>query len=1560
MTENPFATYIEINREAYGALIDELLAEAAQSDRRAASAPLVAARIFFIETGLAKGVPVEDLVRAMAGLDGPALEKEAERLPDKKGEGWRTVTQFTPEDRQSFAEMANQRPEHARWDALFGDENDLVLDFFGGGRSFADKIQEFIDAHNERAQRLVERELGGEDISEELKGMPQPQRQIARQMIRRDPGDLSNLQTCKPQIADGKAVWGGDDWTYRTRFGKYLQDIYAWELYEVFTHEANESKKKEQAVNDVSGHYETLREVANRKPLPADALLENGLLQIVVSRDAQKIAEASTGQRWVSCMARDGCNWRFVPLDIRAGSIAAYVVFKGDVAARYPLMRVLLKPYPVKDSEEDNSVVLVPGRVYGGSGVENSQTCDAFLQTLHGFVSLQNAGKSGEFKMDERLYEDGQVTTIYLQDSWTREAIGNALLDFQEGTAVEWMAELELAKLLHAQTSNPETREGQAKRIETYKSLIRRSFDAEDKNVGLPRIFYREMLKSFIGARPEPIAILDAVSEHSELRARSAGFRALSKGDVAAWNSVSPALSEEFRLKMVQACLLTVDFKKPDAALGALKIYAGETMPGLQDESFAGCLRRVRLHGVADPSHRRMAFYINCAMARSFPASMDLDTVAALVWYSAEWIKFPSGLSGDIANEALETVAEANPGLVRNLCGMLEGSLADKDTPNVREDVSYALAALVKAAPYTASRAMVAAFGKIALTDPPGNTREAAYKALTQIVTSRPDLASESLLDAAFDGSLMNERYPVTTKNANHLFRAVLTVHPEYATPGMVKGIGENLDEEEGVFVRSALISLTSIASVRSDLIEHIPLEKAFARTLEKTAVSGLSIKFVQNVLSYRPDLATMDTVRFYFEVQNSGDRDLANEAIAAFGSLIIARRDLAEQAFFFLREKAGNKDSDIASTALWDLKKILTNWPEFADKTIVRDMAEMGIRTDSEAILGKCDGMLRVALAGKSGLIDGDFIDDILTRAEKGADDDVRIRTFGVLGAILNASPEQITVKRLERLVQMGGSGAPIDIRRAAMEALKEAIGAKPSVADSKLVGAIADIAAENESRYVRWTAAYILDDLFLSDSKLITVDFVDRFLDIAVGAGADDGRKDSMDVVMSLLRNREDLANKSILERLVKIAGSGSEDMRPSALVLVDEIIEAHPDFVDPWIAERVALIAATDPRQAFTSEARNILKRIVQTQPDLVVPGLVDRLIANIVDQEPLVCSFEGIVHTHSGNKSPEHALLVIFSGSKGMANGDLLDRLAKRCLNEAWNDPASLKTLKATELLRDLLDRRPNLVDPAFVKKMKAEAFSGGRPTRQQEAVWILNKITDVRPDAVDGEIVDGLISSVFSTDDQGLRRRGVFCLDDIYRQNPDFAKGADRALVEGFMNLAFSGDDFCLNKGAASIVSRLLDAKLGLAEEKDLNAFVSIAGNGRTERIRDLAFEAIADIVDSVPGFATPALAEALFGFMEQDSRLAVRLHALRVYGRIAETKPSFVTPAYASRLKTVAQHDGSIRHSVDVVFQNLYGSEAVEKEPPKTISDSQRVALRPGIYNMSKRGLIPG
>ena len=67
---------------------------------------------------------------------------------------------------------------------------------------------------------------------------------------------------------------------------------------------------------------------------------------VVISRHPYDIAGMSTDRGWTSCMnLNSGINKHYVPLDVKAGSVVAYVTRSDDINLKNPSGRLLIKPF---------------------------------------------------------------------------------------------------------------------------------------------------------------------------------------------------------------------------------------------------------------------------------------------------------------------------------------------------------------------------------------------------------------------------------------------------------------------------------------------------------------------------------------------------------------------------------------------------------------------------------------------------------------------------------------------------------------------------------------------------------------------------------------------------------------------------------------------------------------------------------------------------------------------------------------------------------------------------------------------------------------------------------------------------------------------------------------------------------------------------------------------------------------------------------------------------------------------------------------------------------------
>ena len=124
--------------------------------------------------------------------------------------------------------------------------------------------------------------------------------------------------------------------------------------------------------------------------------------EIVISRHPYDIAGMSTGRGWTSCMNLDpGAGGDrgdlYIPRDIKAGSIIAYLVRKGDRNLLNPVARVIIKPYV--SVEGDETVLAADKSIYG-------QFIPGFLEQVQAWLDDVNQGKSGVYTIKPGLYRE--------------------------------------------------------------------------------------------------------------------------------------------------------------------------------------------------------------------------------------------------------------------------------------------------------------------------------------------------------------------------------------------------------------------------------------------------------------------------------------------------------------------------------------------------------------------------------------------------------------------------------------------------------------------------------------------------------------------------------------------------------------------------------------------------------------------------------------------------------------------------------------------------------------------------------------------------------------------------------------------------------------------------------------------------------------------------------------------------------------------------------------------------------------------------------------------------
>jgi hypothetical protein len=122
--------------------------------------------------------------------------------------------------------------------------------------------------------------------------------------------------------------------------------------------------------------------------------------QGVVSRHPYDIAGMSTDRGWTSCQDLvGGSRCTYVPQDIRAGTLVAYMITKDDVNINNPVGRILLKPYI---NDQNQTAYALHNESYGTVTNEFRQAVNRFATWLN-----NQQGIKGSFYLSRDVYYDG-------------------------------------------------------------------------------------------------------------------------------------------------------------------------------------------------------------------------------------------------------------------------------------------------------------------------------------------------------------------------------------------------------------------------------------------------------------------------------------------------------------------------------------------------------------------------------------------------------------------------------------------------------------------------------------------------------------------------------------------------------------------------------------------------------------------------------------------------------------------------------------------------------------------------------------------------------------------------------------------------------------------------------------------------------------------------------------------------------------------------------------------------------------------------------------------------
>jgi hypothetical protein len=166
----------------------------------------------------------------------------------------------------------------------------------------------------------------------------------------------------------------------------------------------------EETIDDYKRAFQLWSRLQQRATKELLSKTGNEKLMVVISRHPYDIAGMSTGRDWSSCMNLDtGKNSKYVPIDIKNGTIIAYLVFASDANLKNPIGRILIKPYFNIDTwgdetrTMDNIMFGIEMRTYPPSAINIPN----WVKIVRKWVDDANSkSKSGRYHLPTNMYND--------------------------------------------------------------------------------------------------------------------------------------------------------------------------------------------------------------------------------------------------------------------------------------------------------------------------------------------------------------------------------------------------------------------------------------------------------------------------------------------------------------------------------------------------------------------------------------------------------------------------------------------------------------------------------------------------------------------------------------------------------------------------------------------------------------------------------------------------------------------------------------------------------------------------------------------------------------------------------------------------------------------------------------------------------------------------------------------------------------------------------------------------------------------------------------------------
>jgi len=122
---------------------------------------------------------------------------------------------------------------------------------------------------------------------------------------------------------------------------------------------------------------------------------------VAISRHPYDIGGMSTDRGWTSCMnLKTGSNKKYVDMDVKSGTVIAYLIDSNDKNIQNPQARMLIKPF-VNIAGTPDIAFGVENRVYGTAPPSFSKTVVAWADKINHSRKL-----NGIFELNPDLYHD--------------------------------------------------------------------------------------------------------------------------------------------------------------------------------------------------------------------------------------------------------------------------------------------------------------------------------------------------------------------------------------------------------------------------------------------------------------------------------------------------------------------------------------------------------------------------------------------------------------------------------------------------------------------------------------------------------------------------------------------------------------------------------------------------------------------------------------------------------------------------------------------------------------------------------------------------------------------------------------------------------------------------------------------------------------------------------------------------------------------------------------------------------------------------------------------------